>query len=279
MKKVFLAVALIATIGAVNAQATMSGVLNYDIARSASNGSSSGMSDAKIIFNATEQLGGGLIASATLGFNGASRGASLSGQDATVSLSSKHLGSVTVGHFEAKNGIVGLGNAGAPVMGSDGKVLSGSSNLDGIKYVSPSFAGITGSVSATRAIGSTVSHAVSYGLTGKVGPVTASFDHNSDNDRNRISGSVDLLGVTVGAGYSLNQTGVADSRTFGASKSFGPLLVGAAYSVGDGKSNEVGAQYNLSKRTSVSVSYRKVEGNSVVANNESTTRVRLQHLF
>ena len=277
MKKLVLTVALAACFGAAQAQ-TVSGTIRYDLTKAENANATSGITKSELVVKAAEDLGGGLSLSAQIGLDGAGRGETLAGTDAFVSVKSR-IGSVTVGQTEAGNGIIARGYAGAPVIGADGSVLAAKSNIDSIKYEAPAIAGFTASVSGSRAVDSTADYSYSLAVSGKVGPLDAGIDYNEASSRVRASASMAVAGLTVGAGYSGRETGVADSYALGVSMPIGVMTVGATYSNGNGTAKEVGVSYALSKRTSVAVAYRTVDGNSTDATNVATSRVRLQHTF
>jgi hypothetical protein len=278
MKKMLLASALVALLSTAHADVGLSGSIRYDLTKADGTAATSGISRSQLNVTSTEDLGGGMSVTGKVGIDGAGRNETVGGTDVSVAVASR-AGTVLVGQIELGNGIIDRGYAGAPVMGADGVVLAAKGNADIVKYSAPAVAGFTASVSGTRAVDTTAARAYTLGVAGKVGPLDTGVDYNETTKRVRASASAAVMGLTVGAGVSRNETGVADSYALGASKAFGPVTVGAAYSDGNGTAKEVGAQYSLSKRTAVQVAYRKVEDNTTVANNVATTRVRLQHLF
>ncbi|WP_019429844.1 porin [Limnohabitans sp. Rim47] len=112
--------------------------------------------DGDLVAAAVEDLGGGLKANASLALKLRGRGAQASvvdGRDATIGLSGA-FGSITAGAIEAGNGIMGLGQAGAPVIGLDGKVLDGAVNVDIVSYTLPTLAtGLTLKASVIDGVG------------------------------------------------------------------------------------------------------------------------------
>ena len=112
--------------------------------------------DGDLVAAAVEDLGGGLKATASLALKLRGRGAQASvvdGRDASIGLSGA-FGSVTAGAIEAGNGIMGLGQAGAPVIGLDGKVLDAAGNVDIVTYTLPTLAtGLTLKASVIDGVG------------------------------------------------------------------------------------------------------------------------------
>lgn len=278
MKKVILATALVALFGTAQADVTLGGKMRYDITKAEGSAQTSGVSASEINVVATEELGGGLKATAVVGIDGAGRSETVDGTDAYLTIGGG-FGTVKAGQVEAANGIIGRAYAGAPVIGADGSVLAAKGNIDTIGYTTPSIGGLTFGVSGSRAVDATTARSYTLSASGTVGPVDAGVDYNETSKRVRASAKVTVSGLTVGAGWSGRETGVADSRAIGVSMPLGPLTVGATRSMGNGTANEVGASYALSKRTSVQFAYKDVVENSTAANNVSTARVRLQHTF
>ena len=278
MKKIVISALLMGLVGLTQAQTTVGGTIRYDMSKADGSATTSGISRSRIELTSTEQLGGGMTATAQVGIDGAGRNETVSGTDAKVTLAGG-FGSVMAGQIELGNGIIDRAYAGAPVMGADGVVLAAKGNADIVKYSAPAIAGFTASVSGTRAVDSTADHSYTLGLAGKVGMLDTGVDYNETTKRVRASAKATVAMLTLGAGVSRNETGVADSWAVGASMPMGPVTVGAAYSDGNGKATEVGASYAFSKRTSVQLAYMDVTENSTAAKNVATTRVRLEHKF
>ena len=260
------------------ADMTVGGAIRYDLTKVDGATATSGISKSEITFGASEDLGNGMSVAAKVGVNGLGRGETVAGTDATISISGG-FGSVRVGQIEAGNGIIGRGLGGAPVIGADGTVLAGSVNLDSLKYTAPTIGGLTASIGASRKVDATTDYSYTAALSGAVAGVNAGVDYNETSKRVRVSASTELAGLTVGAGWSGNETGKDDSSVFGVSMPFGAMTVGAARSIGNGTANEFGVKYALAKSTSVQFAYQDVTGNSTTANNTSTARVRLEYKF
>lgn len=278
MKKIVISALLAGLVSVASAQTVVTGALRYDFKKADNADLTTGITRSRVGITSTEDLGGGMSITAAAGIDGGARNGTVSGTDAFVSVNSK-MGSVMVGQIELSNGIIGNAYAGAPVQGADGSVLPGVANADIIKVTGPSVAGFVPSLSSTRAVGSTASRENTLGAAGKIGILDTAVDYNETTKRVRASAKADVFGLTVGAGVSRNETGVADNWAVGASKAFGPVLVGAAYSDGNGQAKEVAAAYVFSKRTTVALSYRDVAGHTTAATNVATTRVRLEHKF
>jgi hypothetical protein len=315
MKKTLLALAVLAASGAAFAQsATLSGSYVFGYQSTKVGGvrtAGFGTDTAAIQLTATEDLGGGLKATAKVSLGGLQRDGAGTGEDAFVSLAGG-FGTVSMGSVETDDGL-SRAYAGAPVIGLDGKVHAANSNIDYLSYTSPQFVpGLTAGLSYVDR-GTTTGTGLNAGTTGPAlaqpsltgnltygaGPVSARFDvtqwtrknqadvaSNTLNNRFRISGNYDLGVVKLGAGFSqLKRINGGDKTTqfeAGVSAPIGATTIGAVYEnikTGTVKKNgiTVGAQYNLSKRTNISAGY--AQWKTVGAPSDSTFRVLVGHSF
>ena len=247
MKKILISASLMGLLSLAHAQ-TVSGTMRYDLTKAEGAAATSGIAKSEIVFKATEDLGSGMTVTAQMGLNGAGRGETVAGTDASITIAGG-FGSVTAGQVEAGNGIIGRAYAGAPVIGADDSVLAGPGNIDTIGYKTSEIAGMTFGVSGSRAVDATTARSYTYSASGTVGPLDAGVDYNETSKRVRASAKMTVAGITVGAGWSGRETGVADSKAVGVSTALGAMTVGAAYSDGNGTAKEFGASYALSKRT------------------------------
>jgi predicted porin len=310
-----LALAVVAASGAAFAQsATLSGSYVFGYQSTKVGGVTTagiGTDTAAIKLVATEDLGGGLKATAQVSLGGMMRDGAGTGEDARLGLSGG-FGSLLLGTVESDDGL-SRAYAGAPVIGLDGKVHGGNANIDVLGYTSPQLApGLTvgvsyvdrGTAGATGlAAGTTGAAAAQPSVTGnvqyKAGPIDARFDvtswtrqgatgvaSNTTKNRFRVSGNYDLGVAKVGLGYSQlkRTTGISTKQLeAGVSASFGATTVGAVYeqlqNTGAAKKSgfTVGAQYDLSKRTNVSAGYAtwKTAG----ASSDTSFRVLVGHSF
>lgn len=247
----WVALAAVAVAGTAAADVTLSGKLRFAYeADKASNTAvdsvkTNGLThtDGDFRLTATEDLGGGLTATARMEIASRGRGTGIDGRDASITLAGG-FGSVMIGAVEAGNGIIGLGGAGAPVYGMDDfsaacatpgeddaaetsvaecGVLDGGSNVNILSYTSPSFNGFTFTVNTTDATGpggmqsaAPGTDARTVGLRYAAGPLAAAVDTTrvSQNDaadtaaksRTRMSASYDLGMVKLGFGYQTRKS-------------------------------------------------------------------------
>ena len=315
MKKTLLALAVLAASGAAFAQtATLSGSFVYGYQSTKVAGKTTagiGTDTAAIALVATEDLGGGLKATAKVSLGNMMRDGAGTGEDAFVSLAGG-FGTVSMGAVETDDGL-SRAYAGAPVIGLDGKVHGANSNIDYVSYTTPQLApGLTAGVSYVDR-GTTTTTGLAAGTTGPAlaqpsitgnltygaGPISARFDvtswtrqgdaavtSNTTKNRFRVSGNYNLGMAKVGLGYSSlkRTTGISTTQLeAGVSASFGATTVGAVYEQAKTTNTAtksgftVGAQYNLSKRTNVSAGYATWK--SAGASADSQFRVLVGHSF
>jgi len=258
-----------------------------------------GVDTAAITIAASEDLGGGLKASASMAIGGLTRGDTPAGEDFKVVLSGG-FGSILLGQIEIGSGIRGLGTAGAPVNNMEGEVLgAATSGTDIIKYTAPKMGAITLSASLTEGKGLAnglskgQSSAVTVGAAYSANGLTASIDTtNWDKDatvydnRYRVAAKYDMGAVAVGVGYEdINNVGTGTTKftVMGVSAPMGAVTVGAATVTKEvtGKAkvsgNTVGVSYALSKRTSLSANTASWKTAGAASENKST--VLLAHSF
>jgi hypothetical protein len=183
MKKTLIALAVLAASGASFAQATITG--NYTFGYVQTNGggaatkSGIGTDTAAVKFSASEDLGGGLKAAGQVSIANANRDGAVTGEDAKVTLTGG-FGALTLGTVESANGLLAIGSSGASGFGLDGKVISGSSNIDIVAYGLPLGNGLTLGVSyvdrgaaATTAGTASAGTGLGVGSTGPAGAQTS----------------------------------------------------------------------------------------------------------
>lgn len=325
MKKSLVALAALAFMGAASAQtATVSGKLAFAYATSEGAGVAPlkqdglGVTDGDFVISASEDLGGGLKATASMAVQSRGRTTAIAGRDATLNLSGG-FGSVTIGAIDTGNGILGLGGADAPTIGLDGaqgwdasisrQVLADPGFMDILMYTSPEMSGLTFSAAVLDANGAggmqstaLTQDATLVGVNYAAGAFAAAADYTNyglngvlatapgADNRFRLSASYDLGVVKLGAGYeNQKSTAVANNAEthtlLGISAPVGKAVsVGATYvrNTKDAANTitayELGANYALSKRTGVQAAYQHISEDTV-AGNATTFRVRLMHSF
>jgi hypothetical protein len=321
MKKSLVALAALALVGAASAQTvTLSGKLGFayqtEEGAGAAPAKANGLkvTDGDFVLTASEDLGGGLKATASMAVQSRGRDTGITGRDASLTLAGG-FGSVMIGAIELGNGIIGLGGADAPTMGLDGAmgaggisraVLSDVMNMDVLMYTSPDLSGFTVSAAvmdATASLGmqdaAPTQDATLVGLNYAAGPFAAAADYTSFglnavavglDSRTRLSASYDLGVAKLGAGYENLKTTAAANNTetqylVGVSAPVGSAVtVGLNYARNTADAlptitaYELGANYALSKRTGVQAAYQSISEDNV-AGRATAFRVRLLHSF
>ena len=214
----------------------------------------------------------------------------ISGRDASITLVTG-FGGFTLGAVEAGNGILGLGGAGAPVIGLDGNVvLDGGASVDIAKYSLPLGNGIGISVSRIDSAAALkgLNAGNVYGATYSMGAISAALDVTDVPlfKRTRVSGSYDLGVAKLGVGYQTRKlTGAASTNeqtVLGVSAPYGAFTFGLNYATqkqlaASNKGIDLGVSYALSKRTNV---YAQMQSVTIGTGDASkTTRVKMVTSF
>jgi len=309
MKKTLIALAVLAASGASFAQATITGNYTFGWAQTTGGGVASasglGTDTSDVNFAASEDLGGGMKASAKMGISGAHRGNAVTGNTASVSIGSSAF-TLTGGTIESTNGLLAIGSSGASGYGLDCKSISGSSNIDIISLSVPLSSALTlGANYVDRGTGDTglglgTSGAASaqpsagLSLTYAGGPLALKGDYtswtrlndatvtsNANKNRIRLSAAYDFGVARLSAGYSnlsrdtaagVSTNGTVTETLLGLKVPAGALTFGLDYAVGtvtgqdDTSGYSLGVQYDLSKRTNISTSYANWKQRGITGN-------------
>jgi hypothetical protein len=309
MKKTLIALAVLAASGASFAQSsvTLSGDVGFAFQTgltAAAKAAGFDQSTGNVKLTISEDLGGGLKATAATQFDVRGRTTN-NAEDTTLTLSGG-FGTVMIGTIEAGNGIIGRAWAGAPISltnGYDnGVLLGGVANADLFAYSTPAMNGFVASVKRLDSVGLSDTAGVNGSLQANVleasysaGPLNAGIDYtkyegSNTNSRVRMSANYDL-GVAV-LGFGSEKTKNAERMTtMGVKFPMGALTLGAVYAQrGDQKGTAIGANYALSKRTSLNFSQGTINSTAYTTYNAdavSTTdyaqrsqyRLNLVHAF
>lgn len=224
MKKTLIALAVLAASGASIAQVAITGTvaMGYQATTDASNVALGGlgMDTTALTFTATEDIGGGLKAAASLGFDGVSR-AGAAGGDTSISLTG---GFGRVGFATARGSdYLSGGVAGVAGIGFDGKLFSTLVASDAMTYALPAF-----------------------------GPVTVSFVHEEVNANETTDIGLGAGGASATSGVT---AGYQRRNGVGIAYSAGALKANAAYQVYDRTETALNSAKNNVNRVRASVSY------------------------
>jgi len=318
-EKTLVALAVLAASGASFAQVTITGQYGYGY-KTTTTGSATkgglGISDSNIVFGVSEDLGGGLKASAQMKIDGINR-AGIGGGDSFVTVSGG-FGTLSLGLAEYDTDLPDqfgtfLGATLATAAGVDSERIA-----DFVQY-STTLGPVGVSVRHTEAAadkglgvgaaGAANQRLNSFAASYAVGALSVKADYSVyDNkgdavvpaydNRATLGGNYDLGVAKLGLGYQRTAwtRSISVSDAFiGATTSFGALNVGVDYlsSKVDGldavaaTTNQdktysgwgVQATYNLSKRTNVRFRYSSVDGSLANTDKTNATAVALYHNF
>ena len=291
--------AAVAVAGAATAQVSVTGALGFgwEGLSPAVGGSTTGIkvTDGNVKFSASEDLGGGMSVLTAMDIQSRGRDTDIIGRDASITLVTG-FGGFTLGAVEAGNGILGLGGAGAPVIGLDGNVvLDGGANVNIAKYSLPLGNGIGISVSRIDSAAALkgLNAGNVYGATYSMGAISAALDVTDvpSLKRTRVSGSYDLGVAKLGVGYQTRKLtgagsalGTNEQAVLGVSAPYGAFTFGLNYATNkqsaaniSNKGIDLGVSYALSKRTNV---YAQMQSVTIGTGNASkTTRVKMVTSF
>lgn len=320
MKKTLIALAAVAASGVALAQnVTLSGTISASYQKDLSNGAATGnvaakglvMTDAAFKVTATEDLGGGLKATADFAYDGpAARGGNATRADGGISVSGG-FGTVAYRNTRTSDLIASIGSSAVAL--PDGVYDTGvgvRGAVDVLAYSLPSLVkGLTlgvsyvegndGNLNVPAGAGLTKS---AYVLTGSYGmgplTLTAQAKRNSVNDGGVAATRARANQLELSATYDAGVARIAvahdgresDSRGTGLGASvtvpLGAFSVGANYfKREDTKMTEFGARYELSKRTNFMASVGRIADRSNAAGtigsgeNGNQYRLRLSHSF
>jgi predicted porin len=253
MKKTLIALAVLAASGASFAQVSITGnyTAGYEAIGNGASGDSSGLGiDTSLVtFTASEDLGGGMKATAVMSIDGMSRGG-IAGGDSSLALAGS-FGTVTLATGRGSDYLSG-GVSGVGGVGLDNKVFTETNASDSIAYKSPSFSGLTFGLSHAEDAGNRTGETQS-GYLGLGSGATGSNNLASGSTTSFIQRSTGVT-VTYAAGplvatgnyTSWDQQGVATSTATGANNSKSRVSVAGSYDLGVAK---LGAGYRATQFT------------------------------
>jgi len=311
MKKTLVALAVLAASGASFAQVTITGQYGYGYKTTTTGADSKGglgISDSNIVFGVSEDLGGGLKASAQMKIDGINRGG-IGGGDSFVTVSGG-FGTLSLGLAEYDTDLPDqfgtfLGATLATYSKNDSERIA-----DFVQY-STTLGPVGVSVRHTEndkalgagAAGSSSPRLNTVAASYAVGALSVKADYSvydnkgdaavsSLDNRATLGGNYDLGVAKLGLGYQRTAwtLGASASDAFiGATTAFGALNVGVDYLSskldGFGANDKtysgwgVQATYNLSKRTNVRFRYSSVDGSLANTDKTNATAVALYHNF
>jgi predicted porin len=312
MKKTLVALAVLAA-GAASAQVTITGGYTFGYASDSFKSAAVAATDltgnvaglytdgASLKATASEDLGNGLSATASVSVGGLVRAATVGGEDASLTLAGG-FGSVKLTSMESGAG-ANFGNLSGGY-GLDGAVFGANTTKDRVYYYLPKMGGLALQASYTDFThaastagaggtqGSSKQNATSFGADYVVGAALVGGSYtvygNTGNSSSALSLKASYDATVVKVAVALDKANTKDNSGekavygLGASVPLGSLTIGLGYGNNQNNNNTrgkaktgtvLGASYALSKTTSVSASYR------TLSNNDSSFRVLASKSF
>jgi len=297
MKKTLIALAALGVVGAASAQVTISGDLSYGFRGSKVNATNVvtdgfGMRTSNITFSVSEDLGGGLTVSGSMGMDGVNSSTAITGNSGSLSLSGGFGTLTMLAAEESANGIIG-NSAGVNIADMDIGFKTAASSTDALVYDMPAMNGVTASVAVfndTAGFGTGTHLQSIYTVGYATGPLSAKVDMTDytaagKSNRTRINASYDLgmAKFTIGNSRGGVTSGKNDQTVWGISVPMGAVTLG----VGSASANTgtkvtasgVSATYAMSKQTSVVFSTATASGTIPTAGDKKRTEIYIKKAF
>jgi len=280
--------AAVAVAGVASAQVTITGSIGFGVSDDSASARTANWTDGGITFSASEDLGGGLTAAASVTQSINGKGANVTSDGNSLSLTSANMGAIAIATGRASGDALGVSSAGY----TTGHLFGATEHTDGtadytsVTYTLPTIVdGLSIAVrkAGTQTLGIATSATPQMRFSYKTGDLTVDF-----NTKSEAAGAVsDLKAVYVVQGITLSafadtatQNGGAKRNEFSISAPLGALTLAASTGTqGTRSGNEVNLTYALSKRTSVVAgagTYRKSDGNLATT---SANRIKVLHTF
>jgi predicted porin len=302
MKKTLIAMAAVAVAGVASAQVTITGKIGFGVRDGSDTAKEIATTDGGITFAASEDLGGGMTAAASMTVaNVAAYGTGVTGDGSTLSLSGP-FGKIQYANGGSDSDRLGVGSG---LLISGNTVFGGTGNAGAFDYTLPTLAeGLSITVRMNQAGSLPVAltdEDPTLRLSYVAGPVTVGY-----NTTGGSSPSSDI-NVTYDAGFAVFKyaadTTVTEGTTDYSATANGSMgkrseisvtaTIGNGLTAGistgsrkmvadnnmtsDAKALEVNFNYALSKRTSINAAYASVRNNQGVDKTANT--VKMVHTF
>ncbi len=270
MKKHILATLLVAVTGVASAQVAITGKIGQIIDRTSGETTMVTEPTSNITLSAKENLGGGLQARAVFdtslrGSTLGSTGTQLGDRQSTVGLANK-LGSVDLGRNVHSQFLAVTNN---DVFGTlYGSIAGDVHNLRSLRFSDAVFASVNGPLGVTATYDRTQNNvggqASAYSLSKSFAGVNGTVaQYELGLEKTTVVGlNTKIAGNTVSYIHSEDK-GLVEKKgdSIGVARDLGPITAKASYgrTNNDVRAYALGADYNLSKRTAVTVAYRNVD--------------------
>jgi len=280
--------AAVAVAGVASAQVTITGSIGFGVSDDSASARTANWTDGGITFSASEDLGGGLTAAASVTQSINGKGVNVTSDGNSLSLTSANMGAIAIATGRASGDALGVSSAGYTTghLFGTSETVDGTADYTSVTYTLPTIVdGLSIAVrkAGTQTLGIATSATPQMRFSYKTGDLTVDF-----NTKSEAAGAVsDLKAVYVVQGITLSafadtatQNGGAKRNEFSISAPLGALTLAASTGTqGTRSGNEVNLTYALSKRTSVVAgagTYRKSDGNLATT---SANRIKLLHSF
>lgn len=253
--------------------------------------------DATIAVSVSEDLGGGLRASAAIAYDAASSqfGNALNRRNTSIGLAGG-FGSVSLANTRSSDlltrGMVAPSNLPEGLYNRSGVVARVA--VDALTYTAPAMSGFTPYIQYVEANtdGGTnpVNKITVLGANYANGPLAAGVAFKSTSGtipagakktNTELFATYDLGVARVGFGFDSKRTATDKSAmSFGVAAPMGAMTVGLNYAKRDtNKVTEVVARYDLSKRTNINASFGKMTADEATAGKGNQYRIGVYHAF
>ena len=288
MKKTLIAMAAVAVAGAASAQVTITGSVGFGISDTNTTARTANWTDGGITFSASEDLGGGLTAAASVTQSINGKGAAVNSDGNSLSLTSANMGAFAIGTARASADALGVSSAGyttGHLFGTN-KDTDGTANYTYAQYTLPTIVdGLTVALrkAGNQTVGVATDASTQFRFTYKTGALTVDFNTTSEaaGAKSDLKATYVVEGVTLAAfADTATQNGGAKRNEFSASVPLGALTLAASTATkGTLKGNEVNISYALSKRTSIVAGAGSYSDSASTLTTTSANRVKLLHSF
>jgi hypothetical protein len=306
MKKTLIALAALGVVGAASAQATVSGDISYGHRSSKSNADvvtkGFGARTGNITFSVSEDLGGGLSVSGSMGIDGVNGDRTITGNSASLKVAGSFGTLALNAGEESCNGVVGqAGGVNLEDINIGFACAAGAAGTtghsDNFTYTTPAMGAFTATILVgddTHGYGSGAKNATVFYVNYADGPIKAGVnwtDYSGNlatfSNRTRATLSYDTGMAVLSTGYSTggvaNGTNKNKQTVFGLSIPMGATTVGIGYAKDDDtnvtKASGINVTYALSKTTSLTLNHASASGTISSGENKSDTQIFLKKVF
>ena len=228
--------AAVAVAGVASAQVTITGSIGFGVSDDSASARTANWTDGGITFSASEDLGGGLTAAASVTQSINGKGANVTSDGNSLSLTSANMGAIAIATGRASGDALGVSSAGYTTghLFGTSETVDGTADYTSVTYTLPTIVdGLSIAVrkAGTQTLGIATSATPQMRFSYKTGDLTVDF-----NTKSEAAGAVsDLKAVYVVQGITLSafadtatQNGGAKRNEFSISAPLGALTLAAS---------------------------------------------------